>query len=172
MTTFQHNAFAGLWHRFLGLAVDFLVFCVFFFPITRVVNGTWVMGVTDHRWHAGAFVTDPLCLAFLVIIAIYFILLEGLTGATVGKLMPKEEFTKASHRRRDPKFFVLHQPESELATPARGRSVSYFCGKCHSQITEKHLGSSHGNFGEPTCLYCHGQGSHLIPQATSAIIEP
>lgn len=87
------------------------------------------------------------------------------------KFDSREEFARASHHRRDPKFFTLHQTKDEIATPERGRSVSYFCGKCHSQITEKHLGSPHGRFGEPTCLYCHGQSSHLIPKATSATID-
>jgi uncharacterized RDD family membrane protein YckC len=44
------------------------------------------MGVSDHRWASGWFVTDPICLVFLAMIVLYFILLEGLAGATLGKL--------------------------------------------------------------------------------------
>jgi hypothetical protein len=36
---------------------------------------------------------------------------------------------------------------------------------------EKHLGSPHGNFGDPSCLFCHGQGSHAIQHATIDIID-
>lgn len=81
----QIKAYAGLWPRFLALLVDFLLFCALFFPVTRLVKGVWVLHVTDHRWHKGLFVTDPLCLTFLAIMAIYFILLEGAAGYTVGK---------------------------------------------------------------------------------------
>jgi len=77
--------FAGLWPRVLALAVDILVFCAVFFPVTRLVRGTWLMGAADHRWRAGLLVTDPLCLAFLAVMFLYFALLEGLAGATIGK---------------------------------------------------------------------------------------
>jgi len=33
----------------------------------------------------GWFITDPLCLVFLAVMALYFVLLEGLAGATLGK---------------------------------------------------------------------------------------
>ena len=58
--------------------------CVFF-PVTRIVKGTWVMSASDHGWVRGWFVSDPLCLSFLVVMFLYFVLLEGLGGATVGK---------------------------------------------------------------------------------------
>jgi len=76
-----------------------------------------------------------------------------------------------AHLERDPEFMFMHRSEGLFVTAARGRSVSYFCGKCHADIMEKHLGSPHGEFGDPTCLYCHGQGSHLIPPATLDIID-
>lgn len=79
--------FAGLWIRGAALALDWLVFCAVFFPITRVVKGVWVMSSADHRWSLGGFVSDPLCLYFLVAIIAYFMLLEGFVGATVGKLL-------------------------------------------------------------------------------------
>ena len=43
------------------------------------------MSATDHRWNYGLFITDPLCIAFLVVMVLYFILLEGLIGVTLGK---------------------------------------------------------------------------------------
>ena len=81
----KNTRFAGLVPRFLALLVDLLVFCAVFFPITRLVKGVWIMSATDHRWNYGLFITDPLCIAFLVVIILYFVLLEGLVSATVGK---------------------------------------------------------------------------------------
>jgi uncharacterized RDD family membrane protein YckC len=49
------------------------------------VKGTWIMSAADHRWNLGWFVTDPLCIVFLVSMFLYFVLLEGLAGGTVGK---------------------------------------------------------------------------------------
>jgi len=77
--------YAGLWERFFALVIDGALFCIFFFPITRMVKGVWIMGVTDHRWAYGLFITDQLCLEFLVIMFLYFVLLEGFMGATLGK---------------------------------------------------------------------------------------
>ena len=77
--------YAGLWERFLALLADTLLFCACFFPITRLVKGVWLMTPNDHRWVRGWFVFDPLCLTFLAIMALYFVLLEGLAGATPGK---------------------------------------------------------------------------------------
>lgn len=77
--------YAGLGRRFLALAVDFVILSLIFFPVTRIVKGTWLMGTQDHAWSYGWIVTDPLCLSFLVVIIVYFVLLEGLVGATPGK---------------------------------------------------------------------------------------
>ena len=77
--------YAGLWHRFLALLVDGLLLCAFFFPITRIVKGVWIMSASDHRWASDLFVTDPLCITFLILMFLYFVLLEGLVGATFGK---------------------------------------------------------------------------------------
>ena len=77
--------YAGLGRRFLALLIDFLFFCLLFFPITRIVKGVWLMNRTDHAWGYGWFITDPLCLSFLVFMIVYFIVLEGLFGATLGK---------------------------------------------------------------------------------------
>jgi uncharacterized RDD family membrane protein YckC len=81
----ENTRFAGLWLRFLALLGDLLLFCAVFFPINRLIKGVWVMNVADHRWKYGLFITDPLCIAFLVIMILYFVLLEGLVGFTLGK---------------------------------------------------------------------------------------
>lgn len=77
--------YAGIWQRFGALVIDGLLFCAVFLPITRIVKGVWIMGASDHRWVNGLFITDPLCLIFLVLMFLYFVLLEGLMGATLGK---------------------------------------------------------------------------------------
>ena len=77
--------FAGLWPRFVALLIDFLLFSAFFFPIARWVKGVWIMRAADHRWSDGWFITDPLCLAFLGVIVLYFVLFEGLMGVKLGK---------------------------------------------------------------------------------------
>ena len=78
-------SYAGLWKRLWALVIDVLLFCAVFFPITRVVKGVWIMSAADHRWAKGLFITDPLCLIFLTLMVLYFVLLEGLVGATLGK---------------------------------------------------------------------------------------
>jgi len=77
-------SYAGLWKRFLALLVDFLLFCVFFFPVTRLVKGVWLMTPNDHNWVRGWFISDPICLIFLVIMVLYMVLLESF-GLTLGK---------------------------------------------------------------------------------------
>lgn len=100
---------------------------------------------------------------------------EGCHGgdATVDReqFSSHDEFKRAAHLDRTPEFLVLHQPDSQFVSAARGRGVSYFCGKCHSDIKEKHLGSPHGDFGDPTCLYCHGMGSHRITEPSAELID-
>jgi uncharacterized RDD family membrane protein YckC len=81
----EDTRFASLWPRFLALLVDFLLFCVIFFPVTRFTKGVWFMNATDHRWNYGLFISDPLCLSFLFVMVMYFVLLEGLKGVTFGK---------------------------------------------------------------------------------------
>lgn len=77
--------YASIAPRLAAGAVDVALFCAAFFPITRLVKGVWLMAPSDHRWVRGLFISDPLCLAFLVAMAAYYVLGEGLTGATVGK---------------------------------------------------------------------------------------
>lgn len=83
----------------------------------------------------------------------------------------EEVFKNRSHLHRDQEFWLISRTDSLFTSAARGRSVSYFCGKCHSNIKEKHLGSPHGDLGNPTCLYCHGMGSHAIQESTPKIID-
>jgi uncharacterized RDD family membrane protein YckC len=77
--------YAGVWIRFAALLLDFLFMSAVFFPVTRWVKGVWLMMPSDHRWSVGWLFSDPLCVAFFVVIVFYFILLEGLAGATPGK---------------------------------------------------------------------------------------
>lgn len=77
--------YAGLRPRFLALVIDFVILSLVFLPVTRITKGAWIMSTSDHRWSSGWFITDPLCLVFLGVMVIYFILLEGLAGATLGK---------------------------------------------------------------------------------------
>lgn len=77
--------YAGLGSRFLALAIDGVLLCTLFFPITRLVKGVWIMRASDHRWAHGLFTTDPLCIAFLILMFLYFVFFEGLAGATLGK---------------------------------------------------------------------------------------
>ena len=81
----NESMYAGLRERFLALLIDVLLFCACFFPITRIVKGVWLMSPNDHNWVRGWFIFDPLCLAFLVVIGLNFIVLEGWLGATLGK---------------------------------------------------------------------------------------
>ncbi len=77
--------FAGLGPRFFALLADTALFCAVFFPVTRLAKGVWLMMPSDHRWRNGWIVFDPICLAFLVAMLAYQVLLEGLPGRTLGK---------------------------------------------------------------------------------------
>ena len=77
--------YGGLGPRFAALVIDFFALSLFFFPATKIVKGVWIMSSSDHSWGYGWMVTDPLCLIFLLVIVVYFILLEGLAGTTIGK---------------------------------------------------------------------------------------
>ena len=83
------NNFAGLTPRFLALLIDFMLFCLIFFPVTRLIKGVWILSASDHRWSNSLFITDPLCIAFLAIMFFYFVILEGLSGQTLGKWILK-----------------------------------------------------------------------------------
>jgi hypothetical protein len=83
----------------------------------------------------------------------------------------EEAFKNRSHLHRDREFLLVPRAESLFTSAVRGRAVSYFCGKCHANIKEKHLGSPHGELGNPSCLYCHGRGSHAIQEPSPKIID-
>jgi len=87
--------YAGVGVRFAALLIDFLLLSVLFFPATRAIKGTWLMSAADHVWSVGWFVSDPLCLTFLAIIVAYFVLSEGLWGATPGKRLLRLEVISA-----------------------------------------------------------------------------
>ena len=84
-TEMNKLAYAGLGSRFLALLIDGLLLSAVFFPTTRIAKGVWLMAPSDHQWRVGWFITDPLCMIFLLVIFVYFILLEGLFGYTIGK---------------------------------------------------------------------------------------
>lgn len=77
--------YAGLWLRFWALVIDFFFLSLVFFPVTQLDKGVWIMTPGEHTWNYGWFITDPLCLIFLVIIVAYFVYAEGIYGATLGK---------------------------------------------------------------------------------------
>jgi uncharacterized RDD family membrane protein YckC len=76
---------ASIMLRGIAIMADFLLLSFHFFPVTRIVKGTWLMTRADHHWWGGIF--DPICLAFLIIIVLYFILFEGLLAITPGKAL-------------------------------------------------------------------------------------
>jgi len=73
------------------------------------------------------------------------------------QFLDEDALKQAAHLSRNPEFLALQAAEGRFVGRARGRSVSYLCGRCHQEIMEKHLGSPHGNFGDPSCLFCHGR---------------
>jgi uncharacterized RDD family membrane protein YckC len=75
--------------------LDGFLFCGFFLPATKITKGVWLMGPSDHRWANGLFITDPLCVTFLLVMIGYFAILEGLEGKTVGKWVMKLRVIKA-----------------------------------------------------------------------------
>ncbi|MEW6336463.1 MAG: RDD family protein [Acidobacteriota bacterium] len=81
------DEYAGAMPRALALVLDVAVLSAVFFPVTRVVKGTWVMTASDHQWSRGWLVTDPLCLAFLLVMLLYFVVFEAFVGGTPGKLV-------------------------------------------------------------------------------------
>lgn len=78
-------AFAGLFPRFVALAVDLAIFCAAFFPVGRIVKGVWLMRAGDHLWSWGSVVMDPLCIIFFVVMSAYYVLFEAFAGRTPGK---------------------------------------------------------------------------------------
>ncbi len=81
----SRTEYAGVAPRLLAVVLDLAVLSAAFFPLTRLIKGTWVMSSADHHWAIGWFVTDPLCISFLGMMFAYFVFFEGLAGATPGK---------------------------------------------------------------------------------------
>lgn len=101
----------------------------------------------------------------------------GNSAARAEQFATPDEFKNAAHLARDPKFLSVVQSQDRFVSRVRGREVSYFCGKCHAVVKEKHLGSPHGDNGDPSCLYCHartddGHSTHRIVPASLDIIDP
>jgi uncharacterized RDD family membrane protein YckC len=78
------RTYAGVWQRFVALVADIVLLSCVFLPVTRIVKGTWVMSASDHDWVRGSFVSDPLCMVFLLVMSLYFVLMEGLAGGAFG----------------------------------------------------------------------------------------
>lgn len=72
---------SGLLRRGMAFFLDFVFLSVFFFPITYIYSGRWVVGPEEHLWG----ISDPICLIFLFIILAYFIIMEAYVGWTIGK---------------------------------------------------------------------------------------
>lgn len=85
MTQANQHEYANVGRRFIALLIDLVIFCILFFPVTRIAKGVWIMTREDHLWGYGWIITDPLCMIFLGIIVVYFVVLEGIFGATIGK---------------------------------------------------------------------------------------
>jgi hypothetical protein len=68
----------------------------------------------------------------------------------------------------DAKF--AHDAGRGFVAAPRLREIPYFCGRCHSEIKEKHLGSPHGEQGLPNCVTCHGSHA-VLPVDPSRIIS-
>jgi len=90
--------YAGLGVRFVALVIDLVLLSMIFFPVTRIVKGVWIMNGSDHLWGYGWLITDPLCLIFLVAIFLYFVLLEGAIGTTIGKKLTGIRVVQADGR--------------------------------------------------------------------------
>ena len=71
----------SLIRRGFALLIDFVFLSLFFFQITYLYSGSWVMSPEQHLWG----ISDPICLVFLFIIFAYLILMEAYAGWTVGK---------------------------------------------------------------------------------------
>ena len=91
--------YANLGPRFWALVIDLFILSMIFFPVTRIVKGVWIMSGSDHLWGFGWLITDPLCLIFLVVIFLYFVVLEGSFGATVGKILLRLRVVRPDGRR-------------------------------------------------------------------------
>ena len=67
--------------RGIAWLLDILFLSIFFFPVTYLYSGKWIMGPEEHLWG----ISDPICLVFLFVIFAYLILMEAYVGWTMGK---------------------------------------------------------------------------------------
>jgi uncharacterized RDD family membrane protein YckC len=89
MSNVENIKYAKLSSRFFALIIDYAILCCIFFPVTYFVKGVWIMSREDHLWKIldPRIVFDPLCLIFLIVIFLYWILSEGFFGYTPGKFI-------------------------------------------------------------------------------------
>lgn len=83
----SEQVFASLRDRFFALLIDLAVFCIVFFPITKMAKGVWLMATSDHLWQLGWMISDPLFIIFFIGMLAYYVVLEGYFGRTIGKLI-------------------------------------------------------------------------------------
>jgi len=77
--------YQGVVIRAIAQIIDNVVLFASFGLFHFVVFDTWIRHLPDMI----TFVTDAVCLSFLVVYLVYFIVLEGTLGATIGKLVCK-----------------------------------------------------------------------------------
>jgi len=78
--------YQGVRIRVIAQIIDNAILFTSFGLFHFAVFGTWIRHIPNV---ATTFATDPVCLSFLAVYFIYFIVLEGTAGATVGKLVCK-----------------------------------------------------------------------------------
>lgn len=81
------NTKPGVIRRGIAWILDILLLSIFFFPLTYLYSGKWVMGPQEHLWG----ISDPICLVFLFIIFAYLIAMEAYFGWTFGKKLLRME---------------------------------------------------------------------------------
>ena len=81
--------YASVIPRALAQVLDYIFLSFLFFPVTYLMKGKWLMFPEDHLW----IIFDPLCAVFLFIIFLYFIVLEKITGQTMGKYILRLKVT-------------------------------------------------------------------------------
>ncbi len=81
--------YQGVAIRAIAFIIDNLVLFASLGLFHFLVFGTWWRHVPDTANMATFFVTDAVCLSFLAIYFLYFVVMEGMVGATIGKLICK-----------------------------------------------------------------------------------
>lgn len=75
--------YAKIYKRAIAIIIDFGLLFLVFTLATYLMKGVWLMSASDHLWS----ITDPICLVYLCIIILYFIVLEIFFWQTLGKRM-------------------------------------------------------------------------------------